>query len=289
VTTRQSPLSKFEAFMQRIVEAPFARLFPSRLEIPELLGRLERAMEDNLVLAGEGRQLAPIVYDIFISIKDHQQINQSFTLLKNDWQKHLIEFAKQPHRHYMLKANPILRLHADSKLRSGEVHIQTSFGADANEGGVMATQSLSAEQLAQLRQLSPGQQLAGITNAGSPASSQLGSIPSAASASNSFIGTAIPQARLTISLPQAGRQVYQIEKPVINIGRQLSNDIIVEDKRVSRHHAQIKYQSNGQFVIFDLGSTNGITINGQPNQRLHTLRTGDHFTIGNYDFYFERR
>jgi Protein of unknown function (DUF3662)/FHA domain len=289
VTTRQSPLSKFEAFMQRIVEAPFARLFPSRLELPELLGRLERAMEDNLVLAGEGRQLAPIVYDIYISIKDHQQINQSFTLLKNDWQKHLIEFAKQPHRHYMLKANPILRLHADSKLRSGEVHIQTSFGADANEGGIMATQALSAEQLAQLRQLSTGQQLAGVTNPGSLAPSQLGSAPPATSASNSFIDTAIPQARLIISLPQAGRQVYQIEKPIINIGRQLSNDIIVEDKRVSRYHAQIKYQSNGQFVIFDLGSTNGITINGQPNQRLHILRTGDHFTIGNYDFYFERR
>ena len=153
----------------------------------------------------------------------------------------------------------------------------------------MATQAISAEQLAQLRaQLPPGQQLPGITNASSPASSQLGAPPPVTNPGSSFVGT-IPQARLTIRLPQAGQQVYQIEKPVINIGRQLSNDIIVEDKRVSRYHAQIKYQSNGQFAIFDLGSTNGITINGVVNQRQHTLRSGDRFTIGNYEFYFERR
>lgn len=294
MTTRQSPLSKFESFMQRIVEAPFARLFPSRLEPPELLGKLERAMEDNLVLAGEGRLLAPIVYDIYISIKDHQQLDQSFNLLKNDWQRHLIEFAKQPHRHYILKANPLLRLHADSRLHTGDARIETSLGGDLNAegGGVMATQAISAEQLAQLRaQLPPGQQLPGITNAGhaaNPASSQLGAPPPVTNPGSSFVG-AIPQARLTIRLPQAGQQVYQIEKSVINIGRQLSNDIIVEDKRVSRYHAQIKYQSNGQFAIFDLGSTNGITINGVVNQRQHTLRSGDRFTIGNYDFYFERR
>jgi pSer/pThr/pTyr-binding forkhead associated (FHA) protein len=42
-------------------------------------------------------------------------------------------------------------------------------------------------------------------------------------------------------------------------------------------------------MIFDLGSTNGITINGTPHLRQHTLRSGDRFTIGSYDFYFERR
>jgi len=108
----------------------------------------------------------------------------------------------------------------------------------------------------------------------------------------------MPQAWLTIRLPQhaqltqnsqAAQKVYRIEKPVVNIGRQLTNDIIVEDKRVSRYHAQIKYQADGQFTIYDLGSTNGITVNGTPHLRQHLLRSGDRFTIGSYDFYFERR
>jgi serine/threonine protein kinase len=99
----------------------------------------------------------------------------------------------------------------------------------------------------------------------------------------------MPQAWLTIRLPLARQEIYRIEKPVVNIGRQLSNDIVVEDKRVSRYHAQIKYEPDDQFVIFDLGSTNGITINNLPHVRQRVLHDGDRFTIGSYDFYFKRR
>ena len=98
----------------------------------------------------------------------------------------------------------------------------------------------------------------------------------------------LPTAWLTIFLPQAGQQVYRIEKTEVNIGRQRSNDIIVEDKRVSRLHAKILYQ-NGYFTIVDLGSVNGITVNGTPHLQHHTLRSGDRFTIGSYEFQFEER
>ena len=308
---RQNPLSKFESFMQRIVEGPFAFLFPSKLQPAEVARKLERAMEDNLLLQGEGRRLAPNVYDIYVSIKDHQQLVSSESILKKDWQDHLISIAKQ--RHYTLRSRPVLRLHASSDLRSGVVRIEaelldrqhmSSTGNVGAEAGIMATQALSAEQLAQLRsQLPPGQSLPGISSPDASYSGQPGpAVAGPPGGSISYPGSAsmppnmsmpsaplLPQAWLTIRLPQANQQIYRIEKPVINIGRQLSNDIIVEDKRVSRYHAQIKYQPNGQFAIFDLGSTNGITINGAPHMRQHTLSSGDRFTIGSYDFYFERR
>jgi len=210
---------------------------------------------------------------------------------------------------------PVLRLHASSELHPGTVRIETQMldrqhaGADGTnaEGGLMATQALSAEQLASLRaQLAPGQQLPGLPDAGvSPGNSPgfQGGVASVGSSANNPSSSSLlptdyptgaplsplPLAWLTIRLPQMGQKVYRIEKSVVNIGRQLNNDIIVEDKRVSRYHAQIKYRPNGQFVIFDLGSTNGITINGMPHLRQHTLRSGDRFTIGSYDFYFERR
>lgn len=297
---RQNPLTKFESMMQRMVEGPFARLFPSRLEPVEIARKLERSMEDNTLLQGEGRRLAPNVYDIYMSIKDHQQLAPGQAMLIRDWQNHLVEFARQ--RRFTLRTMPVIRLHADSSLRTGLVRIETEM-ADQQSGadGGMHTQALSAEQLAQLRaQLQPGQQLPGIDNSPSPQRS--GGYPSIANAPdlarpaatsnpNNYMQAAapMPQAWLTIRLPQAGQQIYRIEKPIINIGRQLSNDIIVEDKRVSRYHAQIKYQPDGQFAIFDLGSTNGITINSTPHMRQHVLRNGDRFTIGSYDFYFERR
>jgi hypothetical protein len=287
LTARQNPLSKFEAFIQRVVEGPFARLFPSRLEPVEIERRLEREMEDHTLLQGEGRRLAPNVYDIYLSIKDHQELISSQAVLIRDWQAHLIEFAR--HRHYTLRTVPILRLHADSSLAVGMIRIETELSdrQSGNAEGGMATQALSAEQLAQLRAaLPPGQSLPGI--GGMPAGGRnVGSNPSVPIVPP--VAVAMPQAWLTIRLPQAGQQVYRIDKPVVNIGRQLANDIIVEDKRVSRYHAQIKYQPDGQFAIFDLGSTNGITINNTPGMRQHVLRNGDRFTIGSYDFYFERR
>ena len=298
---RQNPLSIVESFMQRIVESPFAFLFPSKLQPAEIARKLERAMEDSVLLQVDGRRLAPDVYDIFLSYKDHQQLLPVEATLKTGWQDHLVQVAR--HRHYTLRVMPVLRLHPSSELRSGavriEAHLQDRQHANTNDGtgmeaGPMATQALSAEQLALLRaQLPLGQQLPGLPNA----PIQPGSSSNNASLATILPGSysqglalpPLPQAWLTIRLPQMQQKVYRIEKPVINIGRQLTNDIIVEDKRVSRYHAQIKYHSNGQFIIFDLGSTNGITINGTPNLRQHTLRSGDRFTIGSYDFYFERR
>lgn len=292
--------------MQRIVETPFAFLFPSKLEPAEIRRKLERAMEDNLILQGEGRRLAPNVYDIYLSIKDHQQLSQSLSYHVNDWKTNLVEFAR--HRRYTLKTNPIIRMHSDSGLRAGSIRIDAELadrkhmgsGEDNAEGGVMATQALSAEQLAQLRtQFPAGQPLPGLPDAtppsipnysgSSPQHGTAGSQPNYPSYPDMPPAPVMPQAWLTIRLPNAPEQTYRLEKPVVNIGRQLSNDIIVEDKRVSRYHAQIKYSPDGQFAIFDLGSTNGITINNTPHQRQHALSNGDHFIIGSYDFYFYRR
>lgn len=320
MTARQNPLSKFESLMQRIVEGPFAFLFPARLQPSQVRRQLELAMEDNLVLQGEGRRLAPNLYTIFLSHQDYQQLSQSFSYHATDWQNHLVEVARQ--RHYTLKTMPILRLSEDSDLRVGRIRIEAAladkqhFNPAANptagpsvDGGLMATQAISPAQLAQLREQLAGAQQSGVHDMGSFAPGQPGA-PMQGYNSNpdypsysSFPGNPssslmppvppqpamnMPQAALSIRLPQAGEQTYRIEKPVIKIGRQLNNDIIVEDKRVSRYHAQIKFQPDGQFAIFDLGSTNGITINGTPNQRHHILRNGDCFTIGSYDFYFQR-
>ena len=64
MTARQNPLSKFESWVERMVNAPFALLFPSKLEPAEVARRLERAMEDGALLQGGGYYLVPNVYDI---------------------------------------------------------------------------------------------------------------------------------------------------------------------------------------------------------------------------------
>ena len=70
-----------------------------------------------------------------------------------------------------------------------------------------------------------------------------------------------------------GQQTVDLNQPVIRIGRAYDNDIILEDRRVSRYHAQL-HQRYGRFLLHDLGSTGGTTVNGFPIQET-VLHAGD--------------
>lgn len=59
-----------------------------------------------------------------------------------------------------------------------------------------------------------------------------------------------------------GVKVYPLGTPVVNIGRRLDNQLIIDDPRVSRNHAQLR-AIKGRFVVFDLNSTGGTFVNGQ--------------------------
>ena len=59
-----------------------------------------------------------------------------------------------------------------------------------------------------------------------------------------------------------GVKVFPLTESVINIGRRLENQLVIDDPRVSRNHAQIR-AIKGRFVIFDLNSTGGTFVNGQ--------------------------
>lgn len=59
-----------------------------------------------------------------------------------------------------------------------------------------------------------------------------------------------------------GGKIFPLDRAVINIGRMLDNDLVIEDPRVSRHHAQVR-AVQGHFVLSDLNSTGGIFVNGR--------------------------
>lgn len=70
-----------------------------------------------------------------------------------------------------------------------------------------------------------------------------------------------------------GQRHVDLTQPMVSIGRALDNDVIVEDPRVSRHHAQLR-QRYGHYVLYDLGSSGGTRINGYPIGEC-LLRSGD--------------
>lgn len=59
-----------------------------------------------------------------------------------------------------------------------------------------------------------------------------------------------------------GVKVFPLTLSVVNIGRRLNNQLVIDDPRVSRDHAQLR-AIKGRFVVFDLNSTGGTFVNGQ--------------------------
>jgi hypothetical protein len=84
----------------------------------------------------------------------------------------------------------------------------------------------------------------------------------------------IPEASLILN---GGREIV-LNGPLVTLGRQHDNQIIFDAASVSRHHAQIRLRF-GRFVLFDLGSSGGTKVNGQPVTEV-ILRHADLITIG---------
>lgn len=94
--------------------------------------------------------------------------------------------------------------------------------------------------------------------------------------------------RLVISPPSA-EEPYEhlVEQEEVTLGRAGSSDVLLDqDTLTSRHHAMLKRQE-GQYVVYDRRSANGVFVNGQPVPESGCmLADGDHISIGNYELIF---
>jgi hypothetical protein len=75
-----------------------------------------------------------------------------------------------------------------------------------------------------------------------------------------------------------GQRTVMLSEPVVTIGRRLDNQIVVDDPRASRTHAQLRLRF-GRYVLYDLGSTAGTFVNGQRVVEC-VLRPGDVISLG---------
>jgi pSer/pThr/pTyr-binding forkhead associated (FHA) protein len=76
-----------------------------------------------------------------------------------------------------------------------------------------------------------------------------------------------------------------LDRRVVVVGRHPSCDARLDSLCVSRHHCCLT-QENGEFMVRDLGSTNGIRINGQ-HVEFGQLLPGDELLIANLRYRFE--
>jgi predicted component of type VI protein secretion system len=72
---------------------------------------------------------------------------------------------------------------------------------------------------------------------------------------------------------------FTLEGDQITVGRDSTNEIVINDAEVSRRHARLTFQG-GKYVLEDLGSTNGTFVNGQRLAGPRVLKSGEVVSFG---------
>jgi len=100
------------------------------------------------------------------------------------------------------------------------------------------------------------------------------------------VDTARPRPSLPRALLAVGGKRLLVPPGGGTIGRSRDCDVVLDDTGISRRHAELRPGSRG-WEVQDLGSTNGVLVNGRPIQGAQPLEPGDRLELGSTEVLFE--
>jgi Protein of unknown function (DUF3662)/FHA domain len=253
-----SMLRNLEAKLGGLVEGAFGRAFRTSVQPVELAHKLAKEMEDNQ-MASVSRVYVPNHYRIFLSPQDREQFASYEPALRKELSDYLLEHARQ--ESFALSTRPQVEFHTDERLDLGEFGIQAQLLAPPEEEQQApqgpATPAPSAGDFGHTMVYSPSREARKLE----PADDR----------------------RQALLVGGGRRNVLSGSRVVI--GRSREADIVLQDPNISRRHAELRRDEQG-WQIVDLGSTNGIKVNGRRVDH-QPLSPGDEITIGVTDLTFE--
>jgi hypothetical protein len=251
-------LRAIERKIESLFEGVFGRAFRTNVQPVELARKLAKEMDDHRNVS-VSRVYVPNEYTVFLSPPDREQFESYEDNLRSELQEYLSEHARR--EDYALLSQPRVLMETDADLDVGEFGIATRMvHPDRGRG--------EGEPLADLEP--------GATMIYKPQTAQPTQAVSAAE-------LGVEQELVTLSW---NGDSLQVKQPRIVIGRSRDCDVQLADANVSRRHAELR-QEGASYWIVDLGSTNGIEVNGKRVKRAK-LRSGDTITLGSTEVTFAR-
>ncbi|CAA9248094.1 MAG: Forkhead-associated [uncultured Chloroflexia bacterium] len=203
-----SAFSRFESFMENVVEGSVQRLFRSPVQPAEITRRLERAMESQQTISVD-RVIVPAFYRAFLNPEDFRAFEPIQEELEREMAHYLQDLARE--RGFSLLEHPTVDVAPDPAVPRRGIQVVAEMGAGPAAGAqptIDSTQVISA----------------GATPTRAPVTAQL-----------------------VLDTPD-GPHAFPLETNLVTIGRGLNNDLVVEDARVSRQHSQIRFKSRRYFI-----------------------------------------
>jgi pSer/pThr/pTyr-binding forkhead associated (FHA) protein len=87
--------------------------------------------------------------------------------------------------------------------------------------------------------------------------------------------------KIELSLKDRVIETYTCTQPEVIVGRDPSADIVIDNPGISRHHMKFERNAGGTYIVRDLGSTNGIFLNGELIQE-EPVRNNDVLVLGKF-------
>ncbi len=252
-------LRAIELKIEALFEGIFGRAFRTNVQPVELARKLAKEMDDHKTVS-VSRVYVPNEYTIYLSPADREQFSAYEPSLKGELQEYLGEHARR--EQYALLSSPRVTIETDADLDVGEFGIATRMVQPEKRG--------RAED-EPIEQLEPGATM--IYKPKTP-------VPTEA-LSPAELGMEQELAVLTFDGTR-----HEVKQPKIVLGRSRDCDIQLADANVSRRHAELR-QEGASYWIVDLGSTNGMEVNGKRVKRAK-LSDGDTIVLGSTQITFDR-
>ena len=238
-------LGRFERKVEGAVNGVFARAFKGDVQPVEIAARLQRELDAEAKLMSRDKRLVPNDFVVGLSQHDHDKLVPYGKTLTSELAGELKNHATN--MGYAFNGPIRIHLELDSALPVGRFTVESDVVA-----------GVDADQRAPRASASP--------RAAAP--------PSAPS-------QAAPRSRTELVLEVNGMR-HPLHSPGLVIGRGTEADLRINDPGISRRHAEIRVNESASGVevdIVDLGSTNGIIVNGH-RVRQSALKAGSRIEIG---------
>ena len=248
-----SVLRQLESKLAGLVEGTFSRAFKSEVRPVEIARKLAREMDEHRVQS-LSRTYAPNEYTVWLSPEDRAQFEGYEDDLAQELAGYVLEHARR--ERIALVTRPAVTFRTDERLRLGEFGIQARLVRPARDEHEVPSQGDEGHTM----------------------------VYSVADRVSEPLREPDPR-RGTARLRLAGRTEL-VGSGGATLGRSRECDVVVDDPNVSRQHAEIR-PSGGSWIVRDLGSTNGIKVNGRRVQGPQSLRPGDVIELGTSRITFE--
>jgi hypothetical protein len=258
-----SVLRSLEEKIAGLVEGTFGRVFRSEVRPVELARKLAKEMDEHRTVS-VSRTYVPNEYVVWLSPQDRERYEGVEQSVIDELGAYLLEHARR--ERLALVSRPQIEFRTDERLALGEFGIQARLvqpAGDGAGGGAASPAARPADMGHTMVYSASDRHQSALNEAGAGA------------------GTA---RRRAIVVANGKRLVLPPAGAVL--GRSRECDVVLDDSNVSRRHAEIA-PSGQSWLINDLGSTNGVRVNGRQVNGPHPLQSGDRIELGTVDVGFE--